>query len=205
MKVGPSSISKVLSALHYSWNHNCLDWGDVSLQTSTFRAESPFDALCLCLLLANIPDHMIHVRTTLQDSPFSQIYGLSPCYYWWQNPEVVRPADFRRIVIEYRTSPLSSLPMQYWNKGVCPVGSWWANTHLRRVSGELMVIQYSTMEGVLWAHGRPIHIFGGCPVSSWWANTQPWRVTFGLMVDQYCHNGEVIVSQYSYNVLPICM
>ena len=119
-------------------------------------------SLPLLLLLLLSPNWFAFVF-----SPFSQIYGLSPWYYWWQNPEVVRPVDFRWIVIEYGTSLLSSLPMQYWNKGVCPVGSWWANIHLRRVSGELLVSQYSTTEGVLWAHGRSILINGGCLVSLW--------------------------------------
>ena len=129
-------------------------------------------------------------------SPFSQIYGLSPWYYWWQNPEVVRPADFRRIVIEYRTSPLSSLPMQYWKRGVCrvepilnyggcPVSSWWPNTQLWRVSCQLMVSQYSTTKDILWAYGEPILNYGGCPVSSWWANAQLRRISCELMVTQY--------------------
>src|SRR5882762_10499986 len=35
---------------------------------TTFRADNPFDALRLRLLLANVPDHVTRVRTALQEA-----------------------------------------------------------------------------------------------------------------------------------------
>ena len=53
------------------------------------------------------------------------------------------------------------------------------------MSNELMVVQYSILEDVQWAHGSSIFNFGGCPMSSWEFNIQLWRVFSELMGVQY--------------------
>jgi hypothetical protein len=54
------------------------------------------------------------------ESPFSQIYGLSPWKWSWQSPDVVHSPDIRQIVLNCRDSPLSSFGVEYWTTGACP-------------------------------------------------------------------------------------
>src|SRR6202011_3286246 len=70
------------------------------------------------------------------------------------------------------------------------MGSWEFNIRLRRMSGELIAIQYWAVEGVRWANGSPIlrcrgflvsswKHSGRCPVSSWEPNIRLWIVSNG--------------------------
>jgi hypothetical protein len=59
------------------------------------------------------------------------------------------------------------------------------NIKVRRVSHELTIVQYKSLEGVLWAHHSWILKFGGCPMSSPWFNTKVRRVSHELTTVQY--------------------
>ena len=65
------------------------------------------------------------------------------------------------------------------------MGSWELNIRVRRVSGELMGVQYKSMEGVQWAHGSSILDYRGCPVSSLQSNIGLRRVSSELMGVEY--------------------
>ena len=75
------------------------------------------------------------------------------------------------------------------------------------MSGELMVVQYSTPGDVWWAHGSLIFNCRGCPVSSWEFNIQLWGMSSELMVIQYLMMEDVWWAQASFilfNSFPGC-
>ena len=145
-------------------------------------ADPRTSAVNLCRMWPWVSKNLLSAPGNISSLSFSHLSvkytGLSPWYYRWQKPEVVRPADFRRIVIDSRGCPLSSLDLNtdlsgdVWKVCICiNQSNIRLMEHLRSAVDQLVILVYRIG---IWCEyhakdclGSWILNCGGGLVSSW--------------------------------------